>query len=629
MLDNFIRRASKFFISVLFTILIAAFAIWGIGPAIRVGGDAPLAKVGSQSISAEEFMTAVQNRRQAVAAQLGRPITAEQARAFGLDAQVLSELVNGAAVTVHAKDLGLHLSDATVAEAIRNDPLFQGPEKTFSRAVFNERMRQAGLSEGRYFVERREGTLRDEITQSLSDAVTAPEAMLDVLHRYREETRIVAYMVLDQSKADKPADPDDEKLKATYEQQKRRFVVPERRSFTALVLTRAEVDKRAEVTDAEVKAEYDRDPASWGVPERRRVQQIRLKSRDQATAVAKEIAAGKSMLLAALETGEPQPTVELVARRDIGDAKVAGAIFSLPIDKVSEPIEVRGNVFVLAKVTEIQPAVSRSFDEVKGEIRDNLAGTRQRDVAGKLHDQIEDLRGAGKTLAEIGKELGLKVEEVKGADKTGKGADGNPVLKGPDAAKLVAAAFESQKGVPHDVVELSEGAEGWIDLGDVTPEAQRPFEEVKADVKALWLEGETKTALTALGNEIVEKIKAGATLEIEAKARGLKVETTRPVKRTDQAPPLTAAALRQAFTLAKGAAGAAEGVDAATRVVFAVADIKVPDAPTAEQRDRLRKDLTRQIQTDVLGTYVGALREKYGMTVNEQVYRRAVGLDKQ
>src|ERR1700687_1104519 len=63
--------------------LVISFAIWGIGDIFRGFSRGAVASVGSAEISVEQFRTLFTDRVQALGRQLRRPITPEQARAFG------------------------------------------------------------------------------------------------------------------------------------------------------------------------------------------------------------------------------------------------------------------------------------------------------------------------------------------------------------------------------------------------------------------------------------------------------------------------------------------------------------------------------------------------------------------
>lgn len=639
MLERLRKGLTKAFIFALFGVLILSFALWGIPQYNRDIGNQTVATVAGKAIGAQELQQLVERQRAVLGQEMGgQTLTREQARlvyklrnrsmAADLDRDSLNALIERAAVEKHAEDLGLALSDAALAESIRNDPVFQGPDKQFSRALFNERIQSVGYTERRYFAERRAEQLADKVAGTLRDGVVPPSALISVLHKFREETRRVAWFAIDPAKVAKVADPDDAKLKEHYERVKTRFSEPERRRVTAVLLTRDDLRKLAPVEDAEVRATWEQNRANWDQPERRRWQQIAFRNRGEADAAAKELAEGKSFLIVALEVAGMQGRTDqgLVARREIGEARLGNAVFAMKEGKVSDVIEVRGG-FVIVRLVEIVAARERPFEEVAGEIRSDLEQTRHRDATQKVTDQIEDLRAQRKPLKEIGAAVKLRVVEAVGVDRTGKTADGKPGFDIPDAERLLTAAFESDKGASdRDVVELSDG-QAWLEVGDIVPARQKPFEAVSGEVKTLWLEAETRKAIAAYGDALVERIKKGEKIEDVAKAEGAKLETTEPFKRTAPVVGLSTGATRVAFTLPVGGVAASETPDGKSRTVQVVQEIKPADEPTKEQADRIRQELRFQYQADAVSLYTASIRQRYPVKVDEAIYRRAIGTE--
>ena len=230
MLETLRRGAtSKVAAVILFLPLIVAFAFWGIGPEWRGGGSTWLAKVGDQRIYPEEFQRAYQTEIEQISRQAGRRITAEQARYFGLDQRVLSRLAGTAALDQAVGKLGLTLSTKSIADEVRADPNFAELNGRFSKERFDMILRQNGLSEAGYLAIRKRDEVREQLTDSLLAGIDPPKTYIDLLHKYREETRVIEHVTLDTSKVVKLAEPDDAKLKEFYEANKRQFVAPEQR----------------------------------------------------------------------------------------------------------------------------------------------------------------------------------------------------------------------------------------------------------------------------------------------------------------------------------------------------------------------------------------------------------------
>lgn len=641
MLEKFRRGASKIMASLLFCVLILSFALWGIPNYNKDYSQNTLVQVGDIKVTEDDYRRFYDNRLNEFSTQAGQRLTRENARMMfrfqqmqqgnfngDLDREVLNMQVNQAVLDVQAKKMGLGLSDSAIYDAVLNDPQYQGPDKKFSRAIFDDRLRQAGYSEPGYIRERKTNEIREHITDAIS-GLTPSKTLVDIAYKYREEERTVTTLTLDPAKQPKIADPDEAKLKAYYEENKRQFIAPETRKFALLTLTRDDIKARAKTEDAEVKAAWDKSPAAWNIPERRRFQQIVFKTKDAAEAVAKEIAGGKSFLMASLEESAGTRLDQgPLPRSGIGDAKVAKAVFEGPINQVSAPVESRGGV-VLLRVTEIQPGRERPFEEVAKEIRDDIESRKTRELSTSLHDQIEDLRGASTKLAEIATKLNLKLREVVDVNKTGNSPDGKPALDITDGQKIIAAAFDGPKEQPREMVELAEGGQAWVEVQAVSLERQKEFDEVKADAKTGWLAAEARKAFAVAAELLVNRVKAGETLDVVAKSQGLKTEVQKPFKRTGPFTGIPTTAARQAFTLSKGGVGSADTQDGKSRVVFVVTDVKPAAAPSKEEGDKLMQLLQGQLQNDARTVYVSALRNRAGVSIDEAAFKRINGAEQQ
>lgn len=630
MLEALRRGVKGIFVQGLILLLVVAFAVWGVADVFTGRSNTSLARVGKTEISQEQFQQALQIEISNLSRQVGRRLTVEQARQFGIDQRVLSSLIGRAAIDTHAGELGLYLSDAAIADAIREDPGFQGVGGAFDRSFFNEILRQNGLSEQRYFAERRADEVRQQLTETLASGGVAPAYLIETLHRYQGETRTIAHMTLNTEVSARVEAPDEAKLKAYYEQNKRRFVAPEFRKVPLILLTDAEVRKHIAVSEEEMKALYDREKDMFATPERRHIQQISFTDRAAAEKALATLRAAPSFEegLKGLEIKEGAVDLGTLAKSDMIDAAIADAAFKLEKGQISAPVT---GTFatVLLRVADITPGKVATFDEVKDRLRDRLAGERVNREIQELHDRVDDARAGGGSFKDIAEKLKVQFIEIEATDRQGRTPDGKPALDNPDAARVLAAAFEGGSGLDREPVELTDGGYAWVDVAGVTPERQKPFEEVQEAVKTAWTEGEQRTALNAAGQKIVERVDKGEALETIAKELGLEVKLSQPVTRSQQADGLTRAAVQRAFSLARGAAASVESADGKSRTIMVVRAVVDPPAATPEQVSQLRTELSRQLQNDAINTYVSALQTRLGYSINQTLFRRAVGLDSQ
>jgi peptidyl-prolyl cis-trans isomerase D len=417
-------------------------------------------------------------------------------------------------------------------------------------------------------------------------------------------------------------------MKAYYEQNKRRFMAPEYRKVPLILLTDAEVRKRIDVSDADMKALFEQEKETFATPERRKIQQLSFPDRAAAdkALVALKAAASFEDGLKALGLKDSDIELGALTKRDMIDAKIADAAFKLEKGQLSDVVQ---GTFanVILRVTEIAPGKQSTFEEVKDRLHDRIAGERAGRALQDLHDRVDDARAGGGSLKEIAGKLNVPFMEIEATDKQGLTPDGKPALENPDAAKVLASAFVGGGGLDREAVELDSGGYAWVDVAGVTAERQKPFEEVQDAVKAAWIEAEKRTALNTAAQAIVDRVNKGAALEDIAKELNLEVKLAQPVTRSEQTEGLTRPAVQRAFSLARGTAAAVETPDGKSRTIIAVRAVVDPPPPTTEQRDALRKDLERQLQGDAIGAYINALQTRLGFSINEAVYRRAMGLE--
>ena len=627
MLDALRRGAQTWLAKILFAILIVSFGVfWNVADVFRGFGRGSIAKVGDADITVTEFQRAFQNQIRSITLEGGERLSTEQALAFGLDRQALEQLIAQSAVRGHAARLGLGLSDAALVAGIREDPAFAGPDGRFSRLGFEGLLRQMGLSEQGFLALRRDDELRGQISDALIAAAVAPKPMVDDLHAWREETRTLEHVEIDAGKVT-VAEPDEAKLRETYEANKTSFMTPEYRKVALLVLSADELKGEVALTDEEIKTSYEDHKAAYDKPEQRRIQQIAFKDKAAADAARKELVEGKKNFLdVAKEQGATEDDVNLgmLAKDQLIDPKIAEAAFGLARDAISEPIEGRFAT-VLVRVIEISEGKESTFEEVKDQVRDKLARERAEGLIHERFDLVEEGRNAGKTLKEIGEELKLRFLDVEAVAADNTTPDGKAAIDIPNAATALRTIFATAAGLQAEAVELPESTFVWFDVLSVTERKERPFDEVKDGVRTLYMEKEKGRLLDELAGTLVERLKSGEPFAKVAEEAGGKAEVTEAIKRNMSPPGLTTEAVRLAFSLPKGGAGFAATSDQASRVVLQVKDVTPAAAPSKEQADRLAKELSDALANDALVAYVTALKQDLGVQVNEAELRRATG----
>lgn len=605
--------------------LIVSFGVWGIADIFRGFGQSTLATVGHTEISVNEFRQTYTDRLQQIGRQIGRPLTQEQARAFGFDRQVLQQTLAEAALDEEARRLGLGQSDAETTRIIFSDPNFRGTGGAFDPQRFQALIRQFGFTEARYIDDQRRVSLRRQITGTLSAGVEPSRTLLDALSHFQNEQRSIEYVKLDAAQAGQIEAPSPETLAGYFDEHKAQFRAPEYRKIAFVMVTPEEIGKWSEVSDEDARKLYEQRKESLGTPEKREVSQIVFPNMEEAQAARSRIASGLSFDDLIKERNLKAADVELgmVSKSAILDPAFADAAFSLPSGEVSQPVQGRFGI-ALVKVGAIQPAVERSFESVATDLKKEIAIARARDQVGTLRDKMEDERGGGASVVEAAQKLGLASTTIDAVDRSGHLPNGQPANI-PPGLDVVSQAFNSDVGVDNDALSF-QGGYVWYEVLGITPPRDRNLDEVKDQVEARWREDQVASRLRTKAAEMVQRLGQSGNLADEAAAVGSKVETATGLKREASVPGVPPAVVTAAFRTAKDSFGQTEVNGGAQWIVFRVTDITVPPLDlTSEDTKKLKGTLQRNLSEELLAEYVTRLEKNIGTTINETAFAQVTG----
>ncbi len=625
------RKASsnwlgKIIMAVVMGVLIISFGVWGIADIFRGFGQSTLAKVGRTEISANEFRQLYTEKLQQIGRQYGRPLTMDQARAFGLDRQLLQQTIAEAALDEEARRLGLGQSDAETMRVIFNDPNFKGVGGAFDPARFQGTIRQFGFTEQRYVADQRRVSLRRQIAGTISAGLEPPKVMIEALSRFQNEQRSIEYVKLDAAQAGTIDPPSPETLAAYFDDHKNQFRAPEYRKISFVVINPEEIGKWASVSDEDARKAFEERRDTFGTPEQRQISQLVFPNADEAAAARSRLTSGISFEDLAKERGLSPTDVDLgmITKPALADKAIADAAFSLPSGEVSQPVQGKFGV-VLVKVSKIEPGVEPSYESIASEIKKQIASERARKTVGELRDKMEDERGGGAGVVEASQKLGLSAVTVDAVDRSGRLPSGQLVPNIPRGLDVVSQAFGSDVGVDNDPIQFN-GGYVWYDVLGITPSRERGLDEVKDQVEAKWREDQIASRLRAKASEMAQKLDQGGKLADEAAAAGLKVETAASFRRDAALPGVPAAAVSAAFRTAKDAVGQAAGAGSNEWTVFRGTDISVPPVDLAsEEIKKLNETLQRGLSDEQVAQYVTKLETDIGVSINQTTFAQVTG----
>jgi peptidyl-prolyl cis-trans isomerase D len=625
------RKASsnwlgKTIMAVVMGVLIISFGVWGIADIFKGFGQSTLATVGHTEISINEFRQLYTDKLQQIGRQVGRPLTMDQARSFGIDRQLLQQTIAEAALDEEARRLGLGQSDAETMRMIVSDPNFKGVGGNFDPQRFQAVIRQYGFSEQRYVAEQRRVSLRRQIVGTISAGLEPPKVMIEALSRFQNEQRSIEYVKLEAAQAGTIDPPSPETLAAYFDDHKAQFRAPEYRKIAFVLVTPDEIGKWSQVSDDDAKKLYEQRREKLGTPEKREVSQIVFPNMEEATTARNRISSGSSFDDLVKERGLGAADVDLgmVPKSAIIDPAVATAAFSLGSGEVSQPVQGKFGV-ALVKIGKIEPGTEPSYESVADSLKKEIATEHARTKVAELRDKMEDERGGGASVVEAAQKLGLSAVTIDAVDRSGRLPNGQLATNIPTGLDVVSQAFNSDVGVDNDPISFK-GGYVWYDVLSITPSRERNLEEVKDQVETRWRDDQITSRLKSKATEMVQKLEQGGKLADEAAATGLKVETAAGFRREASVSGLPAGAIAVAFRTAKDGVGQAAGAGSSEWIVFRVTDISVPPVDLASDDIKKLKDtLQRGLTDEQVAQYVNKLESDIGTSINQTAFAQVTG----
>lgn len=626
MLDALRKGAGTIVAKLFIALLVLSFAVWGVADMFKGFGQNVAATVGDTDISLISFDREYRRDLANFSSRIGRTLSTTEGAQFGLPQQTLGRLVAQAALDEAATNMRLGVSDERLISLIQADPAFQSPAGGYDRNRLAQVLRNAGISEDEYVMDRRKLAERQQLAEAVSGGMIAPDAYMEVINRYQGESRNVSYLTIDQAAIGEIADPDQATLESYYEEQKDKFRAPEYRQDVLLELTPKSLSRPEDVTDEAIQQEYEANTDNYSQPERRKVRQLAFPNKEDAAKAAEELKAGKTFdeLMSERNLTEKDVSLGLMAKGDFLDPAVGDAAFSMETGETSGVVDGRFSSVIL-NVTDVEPAHTKPLEEVSGEIRAALAAeAAEREVLDLLND-VEDARAGGESLQAVADRFQLKTLTPAPFDSAGKGEDGKPVLL-PDVDGLVSGTFDSDVGIENDPLPVGQRGFLWYEVTKVIPARDRELSEVRDDVIKAWKAEEADKRINARVKELQDKAKAGTSLEDLAAETGLSVKTAENVKRGEATGDLGQEAASVIFSGPAGTitdAGEAKGNG---RLLLRVDAVNVP-AFFAESEDlkQIRDQLSQQIQDSILNEYITRVEAEAGVEINQAAIGQVIG----
>jgi peptidyl-prolyl cis-trans isomerase D len=518
-----------------------------------------VAKVGDANITVQE----VRQQLDQIAQRNQVPKALE-----GLYAQqILQQLVFEKEIEYEAGRLGITVSDQERADRIRqflptafNGATFVGIDQYTAQVqqrfqltvpVFEELIRK--------------GLLEEKFRKLVTDGISVGPMELQDEFRYKNQKVKLDYVVVKPDELETKITPDEAEIRASYEKNKAKYQVPERRSVRYGLVDLNQIRHNVQISDEMLKLQYMANIQQYQVPNRVHVEHIVFMTVGKTDAEVDEIKKKAEDVLKQAKKGEKFE--DLAKKYSEDKAKDKGgdigwilqgqalpeyekAAFSLPAGSISDLIRTQIGLYII-KVLEKESAHTKPLEEVKESLRAPLLLSQADKLASDQADQLSSaIRQSNKiSLDDLVKQYHLIAGETRLITAT------DPLLELGNSQDVKDEIFRLRAGELGLPVRTDRGYVV-LSLKEKQAAHQGSVEEVRDRVVS-DLKREKSTELAkSRSEELARRVKAGEKFDAAAKALGLEPKTSDSIARNGSIPGAASGKqLGAAFNLKAGDVG--------------------------------------------------------------------------
>ncbi|MBQ7456632.1 MAG: SurA N-terminal domain-containing protein [Desulfovibrio sp.] len=551
MLDSIRSNTQSFGVKVAFGIIILVFVFWGVGSFTEGDMSRVMATVNGESLLEHQFYR-LYHRASEQLAQKG--ISRDQMRAEHLGRQILQTMIAHALVRQEATRLGLSITPLELRQTIQENPLFQNDKGELDADSYKRGLAQMRLSAVDF-----ENQLRDELLYEKTLELIAASVWIDPESPRRHydflfEKRVFDTIFFDAKPFAAKESANDEECKSYYEKHQANFVVPKKANVTSITIDPTKLVSEKSIAEEEVRKWYDTHQSSYRVDEAVFCSHILVPLTEKANEeeskkahatiaeIQKALQKGTSFASLA-DTYNPQGAAEKGGslgwiERGKTVEPFEKAAFSQAVGVVSEkPIQTQFGLHLIL-VHEHRAQGIRPYDEVKGEIRTQLAAEKSRDKTTEVGEALLEDSLLGKDLAQSAKKLGLEAKQSGLLTK--EELETTLSLSSEDAEVILS-------GTPVDTLLQAKDMILVVRVDALEKETVKPFEAVHEEIQTAIRNEKGLTKAMEQAQAMRKTLSDGPIAEENVKQ--LAITKTEPVERTSPIPPFTLneALLREAF----------------------------------------------------------------------------------
>lgn len=620
---------------IILALLIVPFAFFGVDQYFRRDAATPaVATVGGVEISRFEFDELVRQQQDRMRAAMGRGFDPAVFDSPEVRYSLVEQLVAQKLLQKEARDERFRVTDGELGRVIGEIDAFR-VDGRFSPERYRQLLAAQSMTPAMFEARMRDELLLAPLQEPLASANIVAGASAERFVSLLEQQREAAVATVDAAPFAKDVTVDDAQVKAFYDQNQAAFQTPEQARIEYVLLTLPALAAKVQVDPAELRKQYDANAATYGKPEERSASHILIAAKPDASDADKAAARKKAEGLARDARANPAKFAELAKTHseDPGSAGQGGdlgtfargsmvkpfedAVFAAKAGDIVGPVETEFGYHVI-RVDKVEPGRTRSFDEVKGELEQQVRQQKAQARFAQAADQMQNLvYEQADSLAPVAKALELEVQSTPLVTRAQiqQLAQGN--------AKFVQALLspESREAKRNtEAIEVGQNALMSGRIVEYRPATPRPFDEVKDEIRRQLVARTTAELAQKVGREKLAMLEQGKS-ERDA---GVTFGKPATLTRGQPQPGFPADAVTRVFqadaTKLPAFVGAAN--EKGGYSIYKLISVRTPPAADAKRLQAAKERLGEQLGRELVNAYVASLKAQADVKINQQALEK-------
>ena len=409
-------KINKFFAWIIVLLLVLGLAGFGLQDVLSRWGTSKLATVGEVEISTEEFGQSFIREINYISQNIGKNLTIEEAKSFGLHLQVVERLINRSLLDQLLIDLKISVGDVLLLKNLKTNLNFKDAEGNFDRKKYNDYLSKINLSEKAF-----EKILRNDLSRGLFTQILDPnfnhnQNIVKTIAGYIGEEREVKLYKLNYDTNTSLQDFNKDEVRKFYENNKNNYSSKSIRKYSVLNINQSQFLNEIEITEEEIQNIYEERKQNFTQPEFRELSRIIFQTSDLANEALNKILSNEKtfeQIGKDLDLNKNEINFGTYSKIDLDD-ELSDFIFDAKIKKNSIVGPINGELgFELYKVNKIIPEFVLGEEKAKSQIINEIQLENSLNKLSEMIPEVEDMIASGETLEEIARKYQMNIENIE------------------------------------------------------------------------------------------------------------------------------------------------------------------------------------------------------------------------